>query len=364
MHHLLIVKMAKKVAKKQLPSPFEPAPENVIPLLNKLARDRVYLSHIDPHPAVFKRQIFTVPVILNLAFIAVLAWRFYYISPWYLSCIESILELGKSTVAQVYGDSLIEIIKREARHFITVMIDYVLFAFVAPWPYTFFFARSGNPTMWRIKIGFQAREAVFRQSRSWGAEDLLNGSKKGDDSPFWKTKILPGVELDKIGKTGYLLMDADWDLEFNAMVLAHDALDVSIKEKDLNGKLWAWWQSGDQDGEWLMWNFREALYDGSQPGSAIATTTGSDKYGDDVDVDEGRRMIFRFKDKLAEMNKEELFYKWVELIQYESTRPGGFTSERQIEAGAKVKALFDQYHVDFEEFEKQVGIKDGRLAES
>jgi hypothetical protein len=55
------------------------------------------------------------------------------------------------------------------------------------------------------------------------------------------------------------------------------------------------------------------------------------------------------------MGKDELFYRWVELIQYESTRPGGFTKERQLEAGAKVQSLFEEHGVNFEEFEKSVG---------
>lgn len=55
------------------------------------------------------------------------------------------------------------------------------------------------------------------------------------------------------------------------------------------------------------------------------------------------------------MGKEDLFYRWVELIQYESTRPGGFTQERQLEAGLKVQALFQEHGVDYIDFENSIG---------
>jgi hypothetical protein len=71
-------------------------------------------------------------------------------------------------------------------------------------------------------------------------------------------------------------------------------------------------------------------------------------------------MILRFREKLIEMDKEDLFFKWVECIQYESSQPGGFTPDRQLQAGEKVKKLFESYGVDFEEFGREVGITEER----
>jgi hypothetical protein len=70
---------------------------------------------------------------------------------------------------------------------------------------------------------------------------------------------------------------------------------------------------------------------------------------------EARKKVMQFKDKLTVMGKESLFFKWVELIQYESSTPGGFTQERQVAAAEKVKKMFEAEGVDFEQFSREIG---------
>ena len=72
-------------------------------------------------------------------------------------------------------------------------------------------------------------------------------------------------------------------------------------------------------------------------------------------------MVERFRAKLEEMGKDTLFWRWVDMIHFESSRPGGFTKERQEEAGLKVRKLFEEHGVDWEKFEQEVGIRDGKL---
>jgi len=48
--------------------------------------------------------------------------------------------------------------------------------------------------------------------------------------------------------------------------------------------------------------------------------------------EEAKKKIFKFKDRLTAMGKE-LFFKWVELVQEETSKPGRFTKERQFEVG-------------------------------
>jgi hypothetical protein len=85
----------------------------------------------------------------------------------------------------------------------------------------------------------------------------------------------------------------------------------------------------------------------------------------DEDTPEGRTrtkqrdQIIAFKDKLSDMGHEDLFFRWVELIQYESTRPGGFTAERQQAAMVQAKALFEEAGVDFATFWAEVGGMEG-----
>jgi hypothetical protein len=74
-----------------------------------------------------------------------------------------------------------------------------------------------------------------------------------------------------------------------------------------------------------------------------------------VKEEEGRKKILAFKDELTAMGKENLFFRWVELIQYESTQPGGFGPDRQAEAVAKAKELFESQGIDFEKFWAKVG---------
>lgn len=349
-------------ASRAFPSPFTTADDKLKPFLSSLDRTQVYITHIDPHPPAFKRQIFIVPVILNLFFVAALVWRAYYIVPWYTSVAQQLWAMNGQAIEQFYTSGLWSIVVNELRHFVTVVIDYALIVIVAPWPISFFVELPGNPVLWRWHVPFELRELIVRVSRGWNAEDLLLGDKRGDESPFWKTRVLPALEMDKIGKTGYLLMDKNYDLDFGAMIVGQDLIRMkTVAEADLNGKLLAFWKpttmSTVQEGCWVIWDFRKELYGGGMERDALDSLEG------DLDIDEGKRMIMRFKEKLESMGKEDLFYRWVELIQYESSRPGGFTKERQIEAGRQVQELFQSHGVDFEEFERNVGIKDGRLVD-
>jgi len=290
----------------------------------------------------------------------VIVWRFSVTVPWYFSMVKHVWDSRYSSAGAFYvPKGWNSFFKSELRHFLTLSIDYAFLAIVAPWPWTFFFERPGNPTLWRIKTGFQDLELIVRKSRGWTWEDLIGGDKKGEESPFWKTRVVPYVGLDKMSKTGYLMMDANWDLDFAAMTSGQKLLGKDFKEDDLNGKVFCWYPEGEDKGKWIMWDFRKQLYPKQKVDAASPSSSSNDK----GDVEEGRRMITRFREKLVEMDKEDLFYKWVELIQYESSRPGGFTRERQEEAGAKVKQLFVEFDVDFEEFEKSVGIRDGKLVD-
>ena len=222
------------------------------------------------------------------------------------------------------------------------MLDFLLFRFVALWPYTFFVEQPGNPVSWRWNVGFRDDEVYVRVSRSWGAKDLLGeaeggSGRAGADSPFFKTRILPAVDKSRLReKTGYLLMDADFDLDFFGMVAATQLLDrKDITLDHLRKSVFVY--VGDpetENGQWAVWEFAK-LDEGSET--------------------EARDKVIQFKERLTAMGKESLFFRWVELIQYESNAPGGFTQERQIAAAEKVKKMFEDEGVDFEVFEKEIG---------
>lgn len=173
----------------------------------------------------------------------------------------------------------------------------------------------------------------------------MGGSKRGGESPFFKTRLMPALMPPKMQKTGYLLMDKDWDLDFGLMVTATKLLEKSeMKVHQLDRRVFAWYGT-EQTGQWTIWDEKAFAEQAIEKVEEMEENSNT----------ENREKIFKIQSKMQEMGKEDLFYKWVELIQYESTRPGGFTQERQLEAGAKVQALFEEHGVDLEEFEKAVG---------
>jgi len=194
-------------------------------------------------------------------------------------------------------------------------------------------------------VGFREQEVVVRVSRKWGAEDLVGGRKRGGESPFFKTRVVPAVGKERMGaKTGYLLMDRDWDLDFAIMVRAHELVDEGVvKLGTLHGMVFVW-VGGDEDGRWCVWDVEGK----------------KDEEMQSEGTEEGKRKIFEFRDRLTAMGKEELFFKWVELVQEETSKPGGFTKERQFEAGLKVQALFEEYGVNFAEFAQITGLAGGQ----
>ena len=70
----------------------------------------------------------------------------------------------------------------------------------------------------------------------------------------------------------------------------------------------------------------------------------------DGEGEEKRRRIVAMKDRLTAMGKENLFFRWVEMIQFESGAEGGFTAERQAKAITETKKLFEEQGVDFGDF--------------
>lgn len=323
-----------------IPDPFEPAPAHLAPLLDNFDKASVYITHIDSHPAWFKKRVFFVPLGLNVVIALLLLWRAYAAIPWYWALVMSVLGNENETTIHwsktPWGNLLGNITWRGA----VFLFDWLLGTVVGPWPWTFFFEWPGNPVSWRFVVGFREKEVYVRESRGWGAKDLLgeaegSSGKAGADSPFFKTRILPAVDRRRLTeKTGYLLMDKDFDLTFGAMVDATRLIDkktVSIDDFQTSVFLWV---GSEDNGKWTVWPCGK-LDEGSET--------------------EAREKIILFKDRLTAMGKESLFFKWIELVQYESSTPGEFTYERQAATVEKAKKLFANEGVDLDAFIKDIG---------
>lgn len=324
-----------------IPPPFSAAPSELSTLLSTFDIASVYIIHTDTLPAAHKKSIFLVPVLLNLFFVLILAWRAYHALPHYWAIILSFLGNPNDTTIRYDSTPWGMLMGKVVKRMLLFLADFLLFRIVGPWPWSFFAETPGNPIAWRWNVGFRDEEICVRQSRGWGAADLLGAAegasgKAGEESPFFKTRILPALEKTRLRqKTGYMLMDASFDLDFYGMIAATQLLDRKrIPIGFLRKSVFVYISSEEGgSGEWAMWDC-SPLDQGSES--------------------EARDKVILFKERLTEMGKESLFFKWVELIQYESNAPGGFTPERQVAAAEKVKRMFADQGVDFEEFSKEI----------
>ncbi|CEL07219.1 hypothetical protein ASPCAL10382 [Aspergillus calidoustus] len=320
--------------------PFTVAPDTLRPILPLLSNDEVYLVHIDTSALELKKQTFIIPAITNAAIAAILAYRIYTGRTLYPALLATVIGISNPLTVDASALSWPQLVSLIVRRTFPVILDYFLFATFIPWLFNFY----RGPIQWRRSVGFQNHEIIVRRSQPALSKPLQRNRWIRENDEM-RDKIVAAVTPDRLNKTGYLLVDADWALDYPAMIKAH-ALVTPPSQKDSTPALpldefrTAVLVNTDTDG-WLIW-----------------------RVGDE-DTPEGRTrtkqrdQIIAFKDKLSDMGHEDLFFRWVELIQYESTRPGGFTAERQQAAMVQAKALFEEAGVDFATFWAEVGGMEG-----
>ncbi|KAK7943506.1 uncharacterized protein PG986_012619 [Apiospora aurea] len=335
-------KKRSKLSSGKPPAPLRSPPESLKPLLETLEEKHAYLIHVDDKPAAFKRQIFAVPVAMNLAVAALFCWRLYAMGTWYLQLLASTLGYPNETTIVAaehdFWEVVMPAIAWRSSHF---LLDTVLFVFVWPWPVEFFLgSRHGNPVNWRWNVGFRNDEVVVRRSRRWDAaltKDDVALSEKARDLLLAQVALAASPEYLR-EKTGYLMMNKAWNLDWGVMVDAHTMIDKKMATLD-TFRLLALVHS-DEFG-WLAVD----LSDGAKPVSP--------------EEEERRRQIFLFRDALSAVGKEDLFFRWIEVVQFEVTRPGGFTPERQEIVAQEVRDLFGKEGIDFDTFWKESVGTDG-----
>ncbi|KAI4148213.1 MAG: hypothetical protein LQ340_005179 [Diploschistes diacapsis] len=319
------------------PSPWSTPPPALRPFLESLNPKHVYITHIDQHPKGHKKRVFAMTAALNVAIATLLVWRATVALPWYISILFAMwgheIETGASA-PQIGSNTFInETVSRTGNFF----FDFMLARFLVPWPLDFLVGYS-SPTAWRLEVGFRDKEVGVRKSRKWD-EQLAKGWIAEDaNAAICKERIMPAIERQWIrAKTSYLMMDKSWDLDFAAMIRAHNLLKTgSNRLQDFEKTVIVY----SEDFGWLVWEVWK-LDEGAQ--------------------DEGRPKILTFKEKLTEMGKEDLFYRWVEIVQFETSQPGGFTKERQAKAMQEARELFEKQGVDFDKFWEKVGGSDGSV---
>ncbi|CAH0015883.1 unnamed protein product [Clonostachys rhizophaga] len=312
------------------PAPFKEPPEVLQPFIDTLSSKHVYVAHIDSKPAAFKRKLFLVPIAMNIGVVALFALRMYYIVPYYWKLMMSGFGNPNETTFPVETSTWAELGFEILKRGFTMFFDFLLFVFVWPWPVEFVAGVAhGNPTRWRWNVGFREKEIYVRRSRDWdvGLGDIL----KHDESRRIFTAYIQQATSPMLQeqKTGYLLMNGQWDLDWDAMVYAHALVD----KKDI-----------------ALEAFRTVVLVHHQDHGWLCYDT---KLSSSAEEDEKRRQVFAFRDALAAMGKDKLFYRWVEIVQFESTQPGGFGPEKQEEAAKNIRELFLKDGVDFDKLWKE-----------
>ncbi|PKY08369.1 hypothetical protein P168DRAFT_308418 [Aspergillus campestris IBT 28561] len=344
--------------------PFMRAPSSLQPFLDILSPREVYLIHVDNSPQEMKKQAFLVPVVLNIVIVAIIAIRIYMVREVYPALFATLIGLTSSMNVDTTTMSWSEIAQTIIRRTGTFLIDYFLLTIFVSWPIRFI----QGPVTWRRRIGFLNREIIVRRSQR-SLSDTLERNRWIREDDAARDKIVAAVTPDKLLKTGFLLVDADWDLDYPAMVRAHNLVSSPRTRKDNNDSKdkpnnlslddfrTAVLVNTDADG-WLIWHVGDENEISNPNSSSPSPSSPAGK-----ERSAQRDQIIAFRDRLSALGKEDLFFRWVELIQYESTRPGGFTPERQASAMEQVKQLFEEAGVDFSQFWDDVGGMEGMPGE-
>jgi hypothetical protein len=324
---------------RELPSPFvSPSPSLDHDFLSTLPQSHVYLVHVDTTPATLKRRIFLVPVCMNLLITVGLVVRAYFALPVYFALLIATLGYASEAKVDIQQSNYSALLGITASRTMLLLGDYILFSLLGSWPRDFFFgseeSRYGSPSKWRWNLGFRDKEIIVRSSKKWDENLVPNWAL--DDELTLKYKIMPAVQKEKLVKSGFLLLDKDWDLDFTAMLNAHRLVDAGkLKLDDFEKAVLVYHQPIKS---WMIWEIgREEM-----PKTA-----------------EQRDTLLKFRDKLTAIGHEDLFYRWVELVQYESTMPGGFTEGRQATAMREARRMFTEAGVDFAKFWMEIGGSQG-----
>jgi hypothetical protein len=223
-----------------------------------------------------------------------------------------------------------------------LMTDFAIFGLIGSWPREFVFgskySRFVGPVSWRRKLGFQDTEIIVRKGRKWDTPLLtpdvagLEKTWRVDEELTLKVKVEPAMRKSYVEKSGFLLLDKDYDLDYKAMLDAHRLLEKgSALLKDFDGFCMVYYQK-----QWVVWKVNDTI--------DLALADGPKDNG----VDSFRR-------KLTDLGAEDVFFRWIEIVQFETSQPQGFTEGRQAEAMRELKSRLEKKGVDFAQFFEDIG---------
>lgn len=328
------------------PKPFQYAPTSIRPFLSTLPTDHIYLVHLDHTPTSLKKRVFVVPVILNVLIVLGLCVRVYYATPVYIDQIITIFGYDTAHKVNTKTASVFELTNILTSRTLLLMVDYLIFGMLGSWPKEFVFggklSRFTGPLEWRRKVGFQDTEIIVRKGRKWDTPLLVGETTdqiktwKVDEELTIKVKVDPAMRPAYLAKTGYLFLDKDWDLDFKAMLDAHRLAEKNaVQLSDLEGLVLAYYQK-----QWLVWRPNDT------PDTAVQASPGDS-------------VVENFRHKLSGLGAEDIFFRWIEIVQFETSQPGGFTEGRQAEAIRELRKRIEKKGIDFATFWEEIGGQTG-----
>lgn len=311
------------------------------------------------------------PLLLNIILTLGLLYRIYIAAPIYFNILIATLGYDnpeKVPISETDWGGLARSMTERSGLF---LMDFALFRGVGGWPWEFLFGvkdDGGSSAIWRWNVRFREKEIVVRRSRRWdqallsrqsGAVDEEGESERGmrewasngdkverDEYNIMRDRIMPAISPTWVKtKTGYLMMDKSWDLDFGAMITAHELITASSNNIPASEKL-----ASNAEPPFTFNTFRTQVLIHEHGKGWLIWPVWKLEEQDSGKQSTQRQKIVQMKDTLTAMGKENLFFRWVELVQFESSGEGGFTVERQQHAVKKARELFESQGVDFEEF--------------
>lgn len=331
--------------------PFVPTTAALLPLTDVLPRNHVYLIHLESTKPELRRYAFSVPVMLNLMIVAGLCWRLYYALPIYLEQIITIMGYETKYAVEPKGLPWSKLLQIVLYRTFLLTVDYALFALLGRWPWEFVFGskqtRHVSACGWKRAVGFsREKEPIVRRGRYWDnplyqkdKERQLQGKPeqaltKEEELAIY-TKCLDGSRTFHTSKNALSLLDKDWDLDYHAMIDVAELLDAAkIALDDIDHVALLPWQD-----KWYMWYPNKA----SDSGQDLKVIKKQDE------------QLESFKAELVKIDCEDVFYRWIEIVQYETSLPSGFTSAKKEEAEAEFKKMLKARNKNVEQFLSNIG---------
>lgn len=321
--------------KSTYPEPVDPF-QVVLPELERICdildKDKIYISHIDETPIDLKRRVFMVPVWMNAFFALGLLVRLYYAIPFYCSFIISYF--GRQGDPWIEADKLqwLEFMSLVISRLAIVAFDMFLSTKVISWPVAFCFGAPASPVNWRMAVGFQEKEIIIRRSRSFHED--FKSSRTTNDLLTVKIFATEALDNQSIQKTAYtMIADKRWDLDFAAMIEAHEVLAKSkgLSISWLDRKVLA---HNSRDDRWQIWHL-----DGKSQEMPLPEHDN----------------VARLEKYLRQKRRETLFYRYIELVQYETSLSDANTHKRRHAMIQQLEEEFAKAQLNFKTVVEDIG---------